>query len=135
VESADSFLTFSGDFATLARVSASSSQVARRRATLTVVRGLADPDCVTFRTADGRFLRHYSFRLRLDFEESTELFREDATFCPDPRSSGSSATLRSHNYPERVLLHRDGEIRLDAPDGSPTFPAASSFVVHAPWAG
>ncbi|MFG3117981.1 sigma-70 family RNA polymerase sigma factor [Streptomyces sp. NPDC048197] len=43
------YLTYAGDFATLGRVSASSSTQTRQRVTFTVVGGLADSRCVTFR--------------------------------------------------------------------------------------
>ncbi|MFF8291443.1 sigma-70 family RNA polymerase sigma factor [Streptomyces sp. NPDC016309] len=124
------FVTYAGDFATLGRVSASSSDGARQRVTFTVVEGLADARCVTFLAADGRYLRHHYLRLRLSTDDGSELFREDATFCPRPGAVAGSVTLHAHNYPGSVLRHRDGGIRLDGSDGTRAFAGQASFVVR-----
>ncbi|MEU4730031.1 sigma-70 family RNA polymerase sigma factor [Streptomyces sp. NPDC023588] len=128
------YLTYADDFATLGRASASSSAQTRQRATFTVVRGLADARCVTFRAADGRFLRHRDLRLRLSADDGSELFREDATFCPQPGAVAGSVTLHAHNYPGSVLRHRDGGIRLDGSDGTRAFAGQASFIVRRAWA-
>ncbi|WP_030767681.1 sigma-70 family RNA polymerase sigma factor [Streptomyces sp. NRRL F-2664] len=136
LESADQpglYLTYSGDFATLDRVSASSSKQARQRVTFTVVPGLADTRCVTFRAADGRYLRHHYLRLRLSTDDGSELFRKDATFCPRAGAVAGSVTLESHNYPGSVLRHRDGGIWLDGSDGTRAFAGQASFVVRKAW--
>ena len=124
------YVTYAGDFATLGRVSASSSALTRQRATFTVIRGLADTRCVTFRAADGRYLRHRDLRLRLSADDGSELFREDATFCPRPGAVTGSVTLHAHNYPGSVLRHRDGGIRLDGSDGTRAFAGQASFIVR-----
>ncbi|MEU6863792.1 sigma-70 family RNA polymerase sigma factor [Streptomyces sp. NPDC046876] len=127
------YLTYSDDFATLGRVSASSSAQTRQRVTFTVVQGLADTRCVTFRAADGRYLRHHYLRLRLSTDDGSELFREDATFCPRPGAVAGSVTLHSHNYPGAVIRHRDGGIWLDGSDGTRAFAGQASFVVRKAW--
>ncbi|GAA3389862.1 sigma-70 family RNA polymerase sigma factor [Streptomyces roseoviridis] len=127
------FATYDGDFATLGPVSASSSAQVRQRGTFTVVGGLADPRCVTFRAADGRYLRHSYLRLRLSADDGSALFREDATFCPRPGAVAGSVTLHAHNYPGSVLRHRDGGIWLDGSDGTGTFAGQASFVVRGAW--
>lgn len=126
------YLTYTGDFALLGRVSASGGEQSRRRATFTVVRGLADRRCVAFRAADGRYLRHYYLRLRLSSNDGTALFREDVTFCPRPGSVAGSVSLQSHNYPGSVLRHRDGGVWLDGSDGTKAFADASSFITRSP---
>ncbi|WP_254552470.1 sigma-70 family RNA polymerase sigma factor [Kitasatospora sp. MMS16-BH015] len=129
------YLTYAGDdFATLGRVGASSSAQTRQRATFTVVGGLADPRCVTFRAADGRYLRHRDLRLRLSADDGSELFREDATFCPLPGAVAGSVTLHAHNYPGSVIRSRDGGIWLDGSDGTRTFAGQASFLVRGAWA-
>ncbi|MFJ9643628.1 sigma-70 family RNA polymerase sigma factor [Streptomyces sp. NPDC004244] len=127
------YLAYSGDFATLGRVSASSSAQTRERVTFTVVQGLADTRCVTFRAADGRYLRHHYLRLRLSTDDGSELFRKDATFCPRPGAVAGSVTLHSHNYPGSVIRHRDGGIWLDGSDGTRAFAGQASFVVRKAW--
>jgi RNA polymerase sigma factor (sigma-70 family) len=128
------YLAYAGDFAALGRVSASSSAQTRQRVTFTVIRGLADTRCVTFRAADGRYLRHYELRLRLSTNDGTALFREDATFCPHPGSVAGSVTLHAHNYPGSVLRHRDGGIWLDGFDGTRAFADQASFITRRAWA-
>ncbi|MEW2119352.1 sigma-70 family RNA polymerase sigma factor [Streptomyces sp. NPDC005474] len=133
LESADDpafYLTYAGDFATLGRVSAHSDARTRQRVTFTVVRGLADTRCVTFRAADGRYLRHRDLRLRLSTDDGSPLFREDATFCPRPGMVAGSVTLHAHNYPGSVLRHRDGGIWLDGFDGTRAFAGQASFIVR-----
>ncbi|MDQ0930456.1 sigma-70 family RNA polymerase sigma factor [Streptomyces turgidiscabies] len=133
LESADDpalYLTYVGDFAALGRVSASSDARTRQRVTFTVVRGLADTRCVTFRAADGRFLRHRDLRLRLSVDDGSTLFREDATFCPRPGAVAGSVTLHAHNYPGSVLRHRDGGVWLDGFDGTRAFAGQASFIVR-----
>ncbi|MGW6782665.1 sigma-70 family RNA polymerase sigma factor [Streptomyces sp. NPDC054987] len=137
LESADSpglFVTYTGDFASLGSVAASGSAQARQRATFTVVGGLADTRCVTFRAADGRYLRHHYLRLRLSTDDGSALFREDATFCPRPGAVAGSVTLHAHNYPGSVLRHRDGGIWLDGSDGTRAFAGQASFIVRTPGA-
>ncbi|MEU8433884.1 sigma-70 family RNA polymerase sigma factor [Streptomyces sp. NPDC029216] len=130
VDEPDLYLTYSGDFATLGRVSASSSAQTRQRVTFTVVPGLADARCVTLRAADGRYLRHHYLRLRLSADDGSELFRKDATFCPRPGAVAGSVVLHSSNYPGSVLRHRDGGIWLDGSDGTKAFAGQASFVVR-----
>lgn len=124
------YLTYTGDFATLSQVSSSSSTQARQRVTFTVVQGLADTRCVTFRAADGRYLRHRDLRLRLSANDGSELFREDATFCARPGAVAGSVTLHAHNYPGSVIRHRDGGIWLDGSDGTRTFAGQASFIMR-----
>ncbi|MEU7062759.1 sigma-70 family RNA polymerase sigma factor [Streptomyces sp. NPDC046161] len=128
------YLTYAEDFATLGRVPESSSAQTRQRVTFTVIRGLADTRCVTFRAADGRYLRHRNLRLRLSGNDDSELFREDATFCPHPGAVAGSVTLHAHNYPGSVLRQRDGGIWLDGSDGTRAFADQASFIVRRPWA-
>ncbi|UFQ13591.1 MULTISPECIES: sigma-70 family RNA polymerase sigma factor [Streptomyces] len=116
------FLTYEGDFATLSSGAA----------TFTVSKGLADSRCVTFRAPDGRYLRHHYLRLRLSADDGSQLFREDATFCPRPGTVDGSVTLHAHNYPGSALRPRDGSIRLDGFNGTRTFTGQASFVVRAP---
>ncbi|MFF1508244.1 sigma-70 family RNA polymerase sigma factor [Streptomyces sp. NPDC058326] len=134
VDQPGQFVTYDGGFAALGPVSASSGERARQRVTFTVVSGLADPRCVTFRAADGRYLRHHYLRLRLSTDDGSALFREDATFCPRPGAVAGSVTLHAHNYPGSVLRHRDGGIWLDGSDGTRAFAGQASFVVRRPWA-
>lgn len=118
----------------LEAVSASSSSQAKLDATFTVVNGLASPDCYSFQTKSGLFLRHRDFRLRVDANTGDPTFRADATFCAVQGSVAGSIALVSHNYPDRRVRHRDFALWLDPVEQTATYRADSSFRLVAPWA-
>ncbi|HEU5473417.1 MAG TPA: glycoside hydrolase family 43 protein [Actinophytocola sp.] len=118
----------------LEQVSASSPAQTRQEATFTVVAGLADPNCSSLRAADGRYLRHWDFRARLDADDGSAVFRSDATFCARPGSVSGSVTLESYNFPGRYLRHRNFELWVDLYQDSAAFRSDSSFRVGAAWA-
>jgi RNA polymerase sigma factor (sigma-70 family) len=127
------YLTTAGGFAALAAVSGSSPAPVRQQATFTVVRGLADGNCVSFRAANGDYLRHYELRLQLSpVASGGPLLPVAATFCPRPGAVPGSVTLRSFNYPALVIRYRAGGIYIQVPDGTQAFAAESSFVVGSP---
>jgi hypothetical protein len=135
VNAPGTFITTSGDFGVLAVVTADSDDAATSRATFEVVPGLADPTCFSFRSPDGRYLRHASWRLRLHADEGTPLYRSDATFCIRSGIVEGSVWLESSNYPGWFLRHRGDELWVDPSDGSASFQADSSFVVRSPLSG
>ena len=59
--------------------------------------GLADSRCVSLESVatPGQWLRHQGFRLRLSANAGTDLFKSDATFCPEAGLAGTGVTLRS----------------------------------------
>nr|WP_310376459.1 AbfB domain-containing protein [Catenuloplanes atrovinosus] len=98
-------------------------------ATLTAVPGLADASCLSLRLPDGRYLRHYDYRLRASRPDGSALFRADATFCPRDGATDGSIMLRSYNYPNHVVRHRNFALYIDRPDGSRGFYRDASFVL------
>jgi hypothetical protein len=113
----DTYLTANGDYAKMSPADP---------ATLTVSAGLADDTCFSFRLEDGRYLRHFDYRLRFDTSDDSELFRADATFCQEAGTDAGTVRLRSKNYPE-FLLHRrdDDSLYIDKESGT-------SFMVQVP---
>ncbi|GAA2348400.1 sigma-70 family RNA polymerase sigma factor [Dactylosporangium salmoneum] len=104
---------------------------ARQRATFEAVPGLADANCYSFRAADGQYLRHSSWRLRLSHNEGTWLFRGDATFCP-LGTGGGDVMLEASNY-RGYFIHREGDqLWVRQADGTVTFRADSTFRVRPP---
>nr|BFE74069.1 hypothetical protein GCM10020092_073700 [Actinoplanes digitatis] len=137
LESADAggrYVAVSGDFGILAQTGAASGAAARQRATLRTVAGIADPECFSFRGQDGRYLRHSSFRLRLNPDDGTVLFQRDATFCVRAGFTAGSIALESRNYPGFFVRHLGDELWIDRYDGSDGFRAQSSFLVRDPLA-
>lgn len=118
----------------LGPVGATSSEAVRQAATFTFVPGLADPHCYSLKDAAGRYVRHYAFRIRLDTDDASALFRKDATFCPRAGSTPGSVSLESYNYPGRYLRHRDDlQLWLDPAQDTAAYRASRSFVLAAPW--
>jgi hypothetical protein len=118
----DTYLTVNGDNAKMSPADP---------ATLTVVAGLGDDTCFSFRLEDGRYLRHFDYRLRFDAAEDSDLFRADATFCQEAGTDAGTVRLRSKNYPEYLVHRRDDDaLYIDKPEGS-GFTAESSFMVQA----
>ncbi|MEU8663581.1 AbfB domain-containing protein [Actinoplanes philippinensis] len=107
----------------------------RRRATFVAVAGLADPDCYSFRTLDGRYLRHYELLARTDTPDGTAVFPKDATYCALPGATPDAVILRSHNYPQLCLRWTGTQLRIGYNDGSDKFRADSSFRIRSPLAG
>ncbi|MDI6098875.1 sigma-70 family RNA polymerase sigma factor [Actinoplanes sp. NEAU-A12] len=121
------FVMTAGDLGVLAPAGPGSDDSVRGRATFTAVAGLADPRCFSFRADNGRYLRHASWRLRLDADQGTPLFRGDATFCLGEGATDGAVTLEASNYPGWFLHHRGDELWVDQTDGSAAFHAGTSF--------
>ena len=126
------FVSASGGSTGLAGVDANSDATARQNATFDAVPGLADTRCFSFRAVNGRYLRHADWRLRLNGDDGTVLFRRDATFCPRPGAAPGEVSLESSNYPGWFLRHVGPELWVDQSDGSGAFRADSSFRVRPP---
>ncbi|WP_067499413.1 AbfB domain-containing protein [Actinoplanes sp. TFC3] len=117
-DATDTFLTSKQGFAALTK---------NEPVALNVVKGLADDKCFSVRTDDGRYLRHFNYRLRFDATEDADLFRNDATFCPEDGTPAGAVRLRSKNYPDHVIHRRGTELYIDEPGDSATFTADSTF--------
>ncbi|MDX3130045.1 AbfB domain-containing protein [Streptomyces europaeiscabiei] len=115
-------------------VSTSSTTPVKQSATFTIVPGLADGSCYSFRDASGRYLRHKNLRIGFDAPGGTALFNKDATYCARPGSTAGSVSLESYNYPGRYLRHYNYELRIDPIQDTATFRADSSFKAVNPWA-
>ncbi|WP_327003823.1 sigma-70 family RNA polymerase sigma factor [Dactylosporangium sp. NBC_01737] len=133
LESADQpglFVTTADSLGVLAAVPADSTAATRQQATFTVLPGLADAACFSFRAEDGRYLRHSSWRFQLHRDEGTALFRGDATFCARAGATPGTILLEAQIYPGWFLHHRGDQLWVDQPDGSATFWTGSSFRVR-----
>ncbi|MFF1724834.1 sigma-70 family RNA polymerase sigma factor [Streptomyces sviceus] len=134
VDNPGDYVSQSGRLGILGPVGTTSSAVTRQAATFTFVPGLADPRCYSLRDATGRYVRHYAFRIRLDTDDRSAIFRKDTTFCPRPGSTVGSVSLESYNYPGRYLRHRDNlQLWLDPSENTAAYRASRSFVLVAPW--
>ena len=76
----------------------------------------------------GYFLRHSGGRLRIDSNDNSALFKNDASFCERPRSNG--VALESVNYPGYFWrAQANQELWTIRDDGSTQFQTESSFVL------
>ena len=123
------------DLGMLTPAGAASAYPVRRQATFAVLAGLADPACFTFQAANGLYLRHASWRVRLDPDQGTALFRSDATFCIKNGATAGTVSLESSNYPGWFLHHRGAELWVDQTDGSTAFHTETSFRLRTALAG
>lgn len=118
-----------------ASVTSSSSATAKSDATFTVTPGLAGgTNCVSFQAANGNWLRHLDYRVRVDKNTGAPTFLADATFCLHDGAVSGSVMLESFNYPGRFIRHRDQQLWLDANANTTAFRNDASFNVRAPWA-
>ncbi|MER5788753.1 AbfB domain-containing protein [Streptomyces sp. NPDC001980] len=99
----------------------------RADSTFTVVKGLANSSCYSFRTSDGKYLRHRNFLLRADGNDGSSLFRQDATFCARTSSYSGAVMLESVNYPGRYLRHQNFQLKLVSYQNSDLYRADSAF--------
>jgi RNA polymerase sigma factor (sigma-70 family) len=137
LESADrpgQYVSVSGRGGALAAVGPTDDVTTRRQATFEAVPGLADPACVSLRTPDGKYVRHASWRLWLDTDSGTALFRGDATFCARAGTTTSTVSLESSNYRGFFLRNVGEELWVDQSDGSAAFRQNSAFWVRPPLA-
>ena len=130
-----SFVTIADGVGVLAPLGTGSADAARRQATFAVIAGLSNGTCFTFRWENGRYLRHASWRFRLDPDEGTALFRSDATFCIKPGATADSIRLEAENYPGWFLHPRGPQLWVDQTDNSAAFLAATSFRARPALAG
>ena len=99
----------------------------RADSTFTVVQGLANSSCYSFRTSDGKYLRHRNFLLRADGDDGASLFSQDATFCARTSSYQGAVMLESVNYPGRYLRHQNFQLKLVSYQNSDLYRADSAF--------
>jgi YVTN family beta-propeller protein len=99
------------------------------RARFIVRDGLSDPSCISLEAVApaGQLLRHQGYRLKLGENDGSEVFKNDATFCPEAGLDGTGVTLRSKNFPERVLRHINYELWIDPVVPDPDFAADATF--------
>ncbi|MEV6507689.1 AbfB domain-containing protein [Streptomyces sp. NPDC051642] len=119
----------------LTNVTSASSATLKTEAGFTIVAGLASSAGYSLQTADGRYLRHSSFRIVPATSDGTDTFNKDATFYALPGSTSGSVRLVSFNYPGRCIRHRNYELWVDPYDLTDSvFPADSSFTPVTSWA-
>ncbi|WP_329278502.1 AbfB domain-containing protein [Streptomyces sp. NBC_01451] len=85
----------------------------REDSTFDAVKGLSNSSCYSFKTHDGKYLRHRNFILRAEGNDGSALFKQDATFCAAYAGYSDAVLFQSVNYPNYALRQKDFQIRLD----------------------
>lgn len=130
------YLAHSGSTVSTQVVSSSSSTTLKQQASWTVRTGLGNSACISFESKDtpGSYIRHFNFALRLDADDKSKGFREDATFCPQASFNGQGTNaIRAWGYPTRYIRHYDNAGYIARNGGTETFDAAGSFNDDASW--
>ncbi len=120
----------------ISTISSFSNSVDKLDATFEIVNGLADPGCISFnsRNYPGSYLRHNTYRLRMDGYDGSDLFRRDATFClKSGLAHGAAMSFESYNLPGHYIRHRDGALWVEA-GGGDVYLSDATFRIVAPWA-
>ncbi|MGH1396316.1 MAG: AbfB domain-containing protein [Trichormus sp.] len=118
------------------QVNANSSAVDKNSTTYKIVPGLANQQCVSFESVNvaGTFLRHQGYRLKLNQNDNTELFKADATFCPKTGLADTTAvSFASFNFPNYYLRHRNYELWIDPQATSSIYKQDASFKFVTAW--
>ena len=110
-------------------INAGSAQIDRLDSAFYVRAGLADAACISFESKNypGYYLRHAGFRIRLNQNDNSALYRDDATFCQRAGLAGRGNSYESKNYPGRYLRARGTELWVDPQATDSTYANSASF--------
>ncbi|TQS33341.1 hypothetical protein Golomagni_06319, partial [Golovinomyces magnicellulatus] len=125
----DRYISHNGDAVTTEVVNGGSDGGLKQRSTWVVRRGLANSDCFSFESRDtpGSFVRHSNYELRVNRNDDSKIFHEDATFCTEPGLNGQGTALRSWSYPTRYWRHYTAKGYIASNGGPHDFDNAASF--------
>jgi len=123
------YIIHSGSDVVTQVVDSSSSSGLKGQASFTARTGLGFSGCLSFESVDtpGNFIRHRNHELHLDANDGSQLFGEDATFCPQTGLNGQGDTFRSWSYPNRYFRHYQATLYIAANGGPFAFDNAVSF--------
>ncbi|GAA2793678.1 AbfB domain-containing protein [Crossiella cryophila] len=120
----------------LSLITASSPALDKADATFDLVPGLADSRCYSLQSRDirGAYLRHANGRLRLDDNNGSPLYANDATWCARDSAAGNGVSFASFNFPDNYLRHINGEVWNAYKGGSQWYETPNSFEADTSWA-
>ncbi|MGO1056476.1 AbfB domain-containing protein [Crossiella sp. CA198] len=133
---ADHYLRHARGAGWLSLITASSPELDKADATFDLVPGLADSRCYSLQARDirGAYLRHANGRLRLDDNNGTPLFANDATWCARDSAAGNGVSFASFNFPDNYLRHINGEVWNAYKGGAQWYETPNSFEADTSWA-
>lgn len=91
--------------------------------------------CVSFQSVNfpSSYLRHYNYRVVLNNNDNSAIFKADASFCPKSGLAGSGASFEAINFPGYFIRHSGTSLVLGLNDNSSSFKDDASFNWLAPW--
>ncbi len=114
-------------------VNSGSADTLKKESSWKVVQGLADASCLSFEAISepGKFLRHFNSRLRIDVNDNSSLFGQDATFCAKRGlDGGGTISLESKNLPGSFIRHANSQVWLDPLQDTAGFRADASWAAE-----
>lgn len=96
------------------------------------VTGLASNSGVSFESVNfpGYYLRHYNYELKLQRNDGTTIFAQDATFNQvTGLGSTTGVSFQSYNYPTRYIRQLSGALRID-PISTTAEKNDATFIFH-----
>jgi len=131
----DRYLRHQNGLARTDVVTSSSDALLKADATFVIRRGLADPTCYSLeaRNFPGNYLRHANFRVRLNANDGTDLFRRDATFCAQPGQFSGSTRLASVNELGTNVRHYAEEVWVASSGGMHPYDSAAMYNEDTSW--
>jgi hypothetical protein len=129
------YISHSGSSVNTAVVTSSSSSTDKANASWIVRAGLANSACVSFesRNTAGNYLRHRNYQLVLNGNDSSSLFAQDATFCPQAGRNGQGNSLASVNFPDRFIRHYNNLVYIASNGGTNAFDSATAWTDDVSW--
>ncbi|SEP07023.1 alpha-L-arabinofuranosidase B [Actinacidiphila rubida] len=120
----------------ISAISSSSSATDKGDATWIVRAGLSNSACVSFESGNdaGQYLRHSNFQLRLNANDGSSQFAQDATFCPQAGNNGQGLSFPAVNYPDHFIRHYGYTVYLATDGGSNAWDSATSWSDDTSWA-
>lgn len=117
-------------------MNASSPDLDKNDSTFKVVPGLASAQCVSFESKNfpGYFLRSQDFRVKLQPQDNSAVFKSDATFCPEPGLADTSkVSFRLYSDDTHYIRHRDNELWVDSYSSDTLYKSNATFQFVTAW--
>ncbi|KAJ7635071.1 Arabinosidase B [Roridomyces roridus] len=115
------YIAHTGTMVNTQIITPSNSSATRLSASWNVVAGLGNNACVSFESRDtpGNYIRHSNFQLFVNVSDGTQVFKEDATWCPQAALNGKGNSIRSWSFPTHYFRHFNA-ILYAASNGGPS---------------
>jgi alpha-L-arabinofuranosidase B-like protein len=80
-----------------------------------------------------QYLRHFGFRVLMQTDDGSAIFRQDATFCARTGLTGTGVSFESTNFPGRFIRRRTLELWIDPTEDTAAYRSDATFNMVAPW--